>query len=198
MESIPTILNAQEARELVSAAQRNDTRAWSRLYALYADRVFRYAYYRLNDRARSEELTGELFLRLVENIKNFRGGGDDYATIFTGWIFSIARNLVTDEYRRRQARPEQEMPDDWESDNAPPLDVDFHLNRAALQQALMQLTEEQQTVLILRFEEGMTASQIARALGKTETAVKALQLRGLASLGRLLGTTQARTRAVSP
>ncbi len=199
METVTALLGAEEARELVNAARRNDARAWARLYALYADRVFRYIYYRLNDRARSEELTGEVFLRLVENIKTFRGGGNDYATIFTGWIFSIARNLVTDEYRRRQTRAEQETETDWSNECVPSLDADFQLDRAALQQAMAQLTEEQQTVLLLRFEEGMSATQIARALGKTETAVKGLQLRGLAALARLLGAPRARrNEGVSP
>jgi RNA polymerase sigma-70 factor (ECF subfamily) len=52
--------------------------------------------------------------------------------------------------------------------------------------ALARLTEEQQTVILLRFEEGWTSAQIAQVLGKTETAVKALQRRGLAALARQL------------
>ncbi len=54
------LLDDDEARDLVRDAQRRDRRALARLYQLYADRIFRYIYYRLGERARAEELTGEL------------------------------------------------------------------------------------------------------------------------------------------
>ncbi len=69
-------------------------------------------------------------------------------------------------------------------------DLELHLTRADLQAALGQLTEEQQTVLLLRFEEGFTSGQIAKMMGKTDMAIKALQRRGLASMARLMGHGQ--------
>jgi RNA polymerase sigma-70 factor (ECF subfamily) len=126
-------------------------------------------------------------LCVSSSIGNFRLGAEGHALALTGWIFRIAHNLVIDEYRREKVRGEMDSwPDDWEEATAPEFAEDFHLTRADLQMALRRLTDEQQTVILMRFEEGMTSAEIARILGKTETAVKALQRRGLASLARYL------------
>ncbi len=188
VEEVTTLLlDDADARQIVRAAQQYDDHALVRLYHLYADRVFRYIYFRVGERGRAEELTGEVFVRLLESIGNFRLGAEGHALALTGWIFRIAHNLVIDEYRREKVRGEMDSwPDDWEEATAPEFAEDFHLTRADLQMALRRLTDEQQTVILMRFEEGMTSAEIARILGKTETAVKALQRRGLASLARYL------------
>ena len=100
------ILSDEEARALLRAAQAYDDRAFARLYHLFADRIFRFIYFRLGDRNRAEELTSDLFVRLLESIGNFRLGPKDPALALTAWIYRIARNLVIDDYRRRQVRGE--------------------------------------------------------------------------------------------
>lgn len=183
-------LSDQEALDLARRARDYEELALSRLYALFADRVFRFIYYRIPDRARAEELTSDVFLRLLEKIRDFRLAERDAATLFAGWVFTIARNLVIDETRREQGRALEPLPDEdaIEADQ----DWELHITRADLQAALARLTEEQQTVLVLRFEEGWTSAQIARVMNKTEMAIKALQRRGLASMARLLENRAAR------
>jgi RNA polymerase sigma-70 factor, ECF subfamily len=181
------LLDDAEARQLLHAAQQYDDRALARIYRLYADRIFRYVYFRVGETSRAEELTGEVFVRLLENVSNFRLGAQGHALALTSWIYRIAHNLIIDEYRRQKVRGEVDpLPDGWEGTTEPVLPDDFHLTRADLQMALRRLTDEQQTVILLRFEEGMTNAEIARILGKTETSVKALQRRGLAALARYL------------
>jgi RNA polymerase sigma-70 factor (ECF subfamily) len=172
---------------LVRAAQQYDDRALARIYNLYADRIFRYIFFRIGERNRAEELTGEVFVRLLENVGNFRMGAHGIALALTGWIYRIAHNLIIDEYRRQKVRAEMDpLTDGWQETPEPDLSLDFHLSRADLQSALQQLTDDQQTVILLRFDEGMTSAEIGRVLGKTETAVKALQRRALAALARYL------------
>lgn len=186
------LLNEHEARELLAQAQKYDSRALTRIYHLFADRVFRFIYYRVQERSRAEELTAEVFVRMLEGVANFRFGKGDAGLQLTGWIFTIARNLVIDEYRRERTRRIIEpLPDDWEEQVDDAANLDLRITRADLQRALAQLTEEQQTVLLLRFEEGLTSAQIAQILGKTETAVKALQRQGLAAMARFLGGDRA-------
>lgn len=181
----PGWLTDQEARELARRASEYDERALARVYDLFADRVFRFLYYRVPDRPRAEELTSEVFVRLLEKIRDFRLAEKDAAMLLTGWIFTIARNLVIDEARRMLARRETEpLPEDDLIEGEPGLEL--HITRADLQAALACLTEEQQTVLVLRFEEEWTSAQIAQLMGKTVMAIKALQRRGLAALARLL------------
>lgn len=181
------LLDDAEAKRLVAAARRSEEQALTRIYQLYADRVFRYVYFRLGERNRAEELVGEVFVRLIENIGDFRLGVQGHALALTGWIYRIAHNLIIDEYRRQQVRGEAEvLEDDQEDASDLAFPEDLHLTRADLQLALKRLTGDQQAVILLRFDEGMSTVEIARILGKSETAVKALQRRGLAAMARYL------------
>lgn len=183
------LLNDVEARQLLRAAQQFDDRALARIYQMYSDRIFRYVFFRVGERNRAEDLTGEVFVRLLENIGNFRIGAQGHALALTGWVFRIAHNLIIDEYRRQKVRVEAEPQYDDDDDNDiadPDMSLEIHLTRADLQSALKRLTDEQQTVILLRFDQGLTNGEISHILGKTETAVKALQRRALAALQRHL------------
>jgi RNA polymerase sigma-70 factor, ECF subfamily len=181
------LLDDAEARQLLRAAQQYDDRALARIYRMYSERIFRYAFYRLGERNRAEDLTGEVFVRLIENIGSFRLGARGHALALTGWIFRIAHNLIVDEYRRGKVRNEVDLLPDTETDTIDPtLSLEWHLNRADLQSALVRLTDDQQSVILLRFDQGMSNAEIGLVLGKTETAVKALQRRALTALQRHL------------
>ena len=181
------LLDDAEVRQLLHAARQDDDRALARIYQMYSDRIFRYVYFRIGERNRAEDLTGEVFVRLLENIANFRLGAHGHALALTGWIFRIAHNLVIDEYRRRKVRDEiDSYPDGDEETVDPDMTLDLHLTRADLESALRLLTGDQQSVILLRFDQGMTSAEIGQVLGKTETAVKALQRRALASMQRHL------------
>ncbi len=185
-DSLHHSLAQDEARELLRRAKEFDERALTRIYNLFADRVFRFIYYRIQDRPRAEDLTNEVFVRMLENVDRFRPSGEDVALLLTGWIFTIARNLLIDDFRRRKTRPATVLPDADVDIADESIDFDVQITRADLQNALAQLTEEQQTVLLLRFEEGFTTLQIAKMMGKTDMAIKALQRRGLATMARIL------------
>lgn len=185
-DSLHQLLPPTEARELLRRAQKYEERALTRLYNIFSDRVFRFVYYRVQDRPRAEDLTNEVFVRMLENVENFRPSGEDASLALTGWIFTIARNLLIDDFRRQKIRAAEPLPEDDTELADESFDVDLHLTRAELQTALAQLTEEQQTVLLLRFEEGFTSAQVAKIMGKTDIAIKALQRRALATMARLL------------
>lgn len=185
-DSLHQSLPSAEARELLERAGRYEDRALTRIYTLFSDRVFRFIYYRIQDRSRAEDLTNEVFVRLLESIQRFRPSGDDPALALTGWIFTIARNMIIDDFRRHKIRSAEPFSDGDEDPADSTVDLELHLTRADLQAALAQLTEEQQTVLLLRFEEGFSSAQIAKMMGKTDMAIKALQRRGLASMARLM------------
>ncbi len=186
-DTLHQLLSQQDARELLRRAQQYEERALTQIYHLFSDRVFRFIYYRVQDRPRAEELTNEVFVRMLESVERFRPSGDDAALVLTGWIFTIARNMVIDDYRRQKIRAAEPLSEDAEADLPDEaFDLNLHLTRVDLQNALARLTEEQQTVLLMRFEEGFTSAQIAKMMGKTEMAIKALQRRGLAAMARLL------------
>ncbi|MBI4675589.1 MAG: sigma-70 family RNA polymerase sigma factor [Chloroflexi bacterium] len=185
-DSLHHVLAQDEARELLQRAKEYDERALTRIYNLFADRVFRFMYYRIQDRPRAEDLTNEVFVRMLENVAKFRPSGEDASLLLTGWIFTIARNMLIDDYRRQKTRAVEPLPDAEQDIADAAFDFEVHITRADLHAALARLTEEQQTVLLLRFEEGLTSLQIAKMMGKTDMAIKALQRRGLATMARLL------------
>ncbi len=172
--------------QLIQNAQAYDPAAFDHLYELYAQPIFRYLYHRVGDREIAEDLTGEAFLRLMENIQSYRIGPRDQKSIFSAWFYRIAHNLMID-YIRRQNRHTEMLPDDHTSDDDQPLNLmEQGLTQSRLQAALRELTPDQQDVVILRFFDELSNAEVAQVMGRSEGAVKALQHRALAALQKAL------------
>ncbi len=167
---------------LAARAARQDSAALGAIYDLYSSRIYAYLYRRLGDRSLAEDLTGEVFLRMLEASRSAHFA----RTSLTGWLYRIAHNLVVDHFRRSGS---EEVALDETSpavNSLAALSTEQAETQAYLRAAIGTLTEDQQQVITLRFGEGLTARQVAEALGKPETAVCALQHRGLAALRRAL------------
>ena len=125
-----------------------------------------------------EDLLGEVFLQVTRDLSSFCGDRDDLRR----WVFTIARHRLIDDHRRWARRPEQldrELPDIPAAPPAEPLDAD-------LVAALALLTDDQREVIALRFIADLPLDAVARITRRKRGAVKALQHRGLAALGRIL------------
>lgn len=175
--------NANESR-LIEKAKAYDEEALSELYRRHADSIFRYVYYRVGDQTVAEDMVAEVFLRALEGLPSYQDTGRP----FEAWLYRIAQARVVDHYRqqnkRRDAPLDERLVAGEETD---PHQIAAHLEDAQRAwEALDHLTEDQQQVISLRFIAGYTTPDVARMLGKTEGAVKALQHRALASLRRLL------------
>lgn len=174
---------------LLRRAQEDDPAAYDRLYNLYADKIFRYLYARLGQREVAEDLTADVFLRMLQTLPRFRVNRERPVASFSAWLYRIAANLLTD-YRRRQRHRGHEDLDDQQSlaDGRPdPYQHGLAADeRHTLMTALGQLAEEQRVVVIQRFAEGYSVAEIAEAMGKSIGAVKALQHRAIENLRRLL------------
>lgn len=175
-------MGAQE-RELVRRAKTGDPTAFAELYRRYQPKIHRYCFYRVGNPETAEDLTAEVFVRMVERIDDFHYRGRP----LLAWLYTIARNLVTDHYRHQGQATHLELNEGLVADGTD-LDHQAHiaLEQTRLTYALSQLTEDQRQVIILRFFEGADNATTARILDKTVGAVKALQHRALVSLSRLL------------
>jgi RNA polymerase sigma-70 factor (ECF subfamily) len=144
--------------------------------------VYAYIYYRIGDRPSAEDLTADVFVRAIAGIERYEWRG----TPLLAWLYRIAHNVTAD-YRksaaRRSARELAEAPEEIEERVD---QLQAHDERSDMMQAIRLLTDDQQQVLVLRFYAGMTNAQVAKVVGKPETAVKALQSRALRSLRRIL------------
>jgi RNA polymerase sigma-70 factor, ECF subfamily len=175
------------AADLV-AARRRDPDAVGRIYRAYAPLLFRFFVAALGDRHAAEDLTGTVFAGAIAGLPGFRGPVEALG----GWLFRIAHHDLYD-HRRKEARTRTENLDDVLDEAAiavgapDPQEVAVErLEASRVMAALGQLSADQREVLLLRIAAGLTAPEVAAALGKTTGAVKALQHRGLASLARIL------------
>lgn len=140
---------------------------------------------RLGDGHLAEDLTGDAFVAVIAALPRYTGGPESFA----GWLFTLVRRDFVDHLRRAARRPETPMAEmvarELVADTAD--EVIARADSARVRAALAQLSPDQQEVLVLRVVAGLTAAEVAEATGRTVGAVKALQHRGLDSLGRLLG-----------
>jgi RNA polymerase sigma-70 factor, ECF subfamily len=173
--------------DVIARAQRGSPEHTGMLYARYYQAIYRYLFYRTGDEQTAEDLTGEVFLKMVQALPAYRFE----TTPFQAWLFQVARNLAIDHYRRNSAHPVIEVNEDLDRDESDlESDTDIRLTSDCLAKALGQLEETQRDVIVLRFIEQMPIAAVALVLHKSEDAVKALQRRGLIALRRLLESTE--------
>ncbi len=170
---------------LVDLARRGDSEAFGQLYDHYVASIHRYLYYRVSDAGLAEDLTSETFFRALRSIGSFQWQGKD----FGAWLTTIARNLVTDHFKSSRSRLEtvcDVLPESRDVAPGPEAGVVAMLTSELLVGALRQLASEQQDCLVMRFLQGLSIADTARALGRSEGAVKQLQLRAVRNLAKLL------------
>jgi RNA polymerase sigma-70 factor (ECF subfamily) len=172
--------------EVLDAARAGEGPAVEALYRRYAPAVLAWHRARVSDQHLAEDLTSEAFLAVLRALPGYQGGPEALA----GWIFTLVRRDLVDHLRRVQRRPETlvEITEDL-GGTAPDVAETAAARGDAdeVRAALAQLSPDQREVLVLRVVAGLSAQEIAETTGRTVGAVKALQHRGLDSLGRLLG-----------
>ena len=169
--------------DVVRLAREGDSAAMTELYEHYRSRIYGYLFYRVGDTHQAEDLTAEVFLRVVEKLPGYRF----QAIPFQAWLFQIARNLAIDHYRKTNAHPMVELDANLITNHeSPEQATERSVIARQLKQALDRLTTEQCDVIVLRFLVGMPVQQVAETLNKSEGSVKALQARGLEALHRML------------
>jgi RNA polymerase sigma-70 factor, ECF subfamily len=170
--------------ELITRAQRGETNAIGRLYDRHRESIFRYLWLRLDDRQLAEDLTGDVFMRMLAALPRYQMKG----LPFRAWLYRIAHNLLVDYFRKmdHQAAVPLEIVEEQLVDADPDRTIEQMQLTERLQAALVRLEPTQSEVITLRFIAGLSLQETALAIGKTEAAVKALQYRGLNGLRRAL------------
>ncbi len=170
---------------LVDLARAGDCEAFGVLYDHYHPSVYRFIYYRVSNQATAEDLLSETFFRALRSMSSFQWQGKD----FGAWLMTIARNLVVDHYKAGRTRLEMTTDDlsaHEEVQEGPEDEVIARLTNDILRDALSALPAEQQECLALRFLSGQSIEETAAALGRTEGAIKQLQLRAVRNLAKLM------------
>ena len=164
--------------------KRLDPQAISAVYERYFPEVYRFVCYRLNDEHTAEDIASDVFVRLLEASQSGRGP----QTNLKAWLLSTASHIVIDHLRKAYRRPEGDLRENL-ADRAPEpaqdyekLERDWHVKKA-----VSTLTEEQQYVIALRFNQGYSLEETANLMRKNVNSVKQLQFRALAALNRAMG-----------
>jgi RNA polymerase sigma-70 factor (ECF subfamily) len=169
--------------DLLRRAKQYDKDALRTIYDDYAPLVYAYIYRRVGDPLLAEDLAGQVFVRVLSAIQRDRA----WRISFRAWLYRIAHNVVVDYRRGQPDEPILQLDEDRRAaGDDPAAELRDKLSRERLLAAVQDLTDDQQQVLVLRFGEGLTARQVAEVMGKSVSAVEALQYRGLASLRRRL------------
>jgi RNA polymerase sigma-70 factor, ECF subfamily len=171
-----------DANRLAERSKTGDREAFGKLYELFAKKIYAYLYYRTLSRETAEDLTSAVFVGALEGLPGFRPelGG------FSAWIYSIARNALTDHYRRdaRILSVSDFAGGIWDLPDGTDLELDAQ-NRdqwERLKPFLAGLSGEQREIIILRLWDGLSYREIAGTLGKTEGACKMAYSRALSLL----------------
>lgn len=161
-----------------------DASAFGELYDRFVERVYRYLYFRAGSQPEAEDLTEQVFLKAWEAIGRYRWQGRP----FLAWLYRLAHNAHIDHVRTR--KPTTSLNNDERplelASSAAAVELARALDAEVLARALAQLTADQQQVIVMKFIDGVDNEQIAQSMGKREGAIRALQMRALMSLRRVL------------
>lgn len=168
--------------KLVSHARRYDDGSLVEIYNRFAPGLYRYAVRMLGDQYSAEDCVGETFSRFIESLNNGRGPYE----YLQAYLYSIARNWITDQIRKKALRITELSPKMGSSGNDPAWIVDKKIELDQVRSAMTLLKPDQHQVILLRYLECCSDQEIASRLGKSIGAIRVLHHRGLVCLKSIL------------
>ena len=179
--------SSQDLARLVEQAQHGKREALEELYLLHFDRIYSYLHMNVGNRHDAEDLTTQVFVKMLESIGKFRWR----SAPFSAWLFRIAHNLAMDHFRAsKRWQPEEEVPEpDPGEGSAAEQEALESIGRQSMLELIQKLSHDQQQVLTLKFVFNFSNADAATILDKSEGAIKSLQHRALASLQRQIATS---------
>jgi RNA polymerase sigma-70 factor (ECF subfamily) len=190
-ELLPDVQVAERERHreqrLVEAACRGEESAIEALYRTHFDAIYRYVLLRVGSPSAAEDVTSQVFLGMLRGLGRYRDEGKP----FVAWLYGIAQKQIAF-FMRGQSR----VPGAVDLDAAaelvghsagPHATAEQREARVAIAQALSKVPDGQREVIMLRYILSLSVAETASVVGRTEGAVKQLQLRGLATLKAILG-----------
>ncbi|MBN2183564.1 MAG: sigma-70 family RNA polymerase sigma factor [Sedimentisphaerales bacterium] len=178
-----------ESNDLIIQAQTSYN-AFALLYRRHYDAVFKYCVHRLFDRHIAEDITSQVFLKVVEKFHDFRGDERQ----FRNWLYTISTNYVNDQMRK-STRQKTALSIFHERSNIQNGNrEESSAKLAVLKQAMLTLKPRYQTIITLRFFENLKLTEIAEVLGSSPGTVRSQLSRALAKLRKKLGAERKLSR----
>ncbi|HUD13368.1 MAG TPA: sigma-70 family RNA polymerase sigma factor [Terracidiphilus sp.] len=189
----------QESLAVSQGLKRQDAGLLDELIVRYQHRLLRYLLYLTSNREMAEDLFQEVWMRVLVRGAQFNGQAR-----FDTWLFTIARNLVIDQRRKRtmasldelfEGKSDDDRPMSFEvaDDEPTPLDRFSNLeDRERIAAALLELDTLHREVLVLRFHEELSLEEIAKVTRAPLSTVKSRLYRGLAAIKPKMERSQLR------
>jgi RNA polymerase sigma-70 factor (ECF subfamily) len=172
-----------DEESLIRRAQQHDQVALTRIYEENFDRIYRYIVLKIGDRTEAEDMTQQVFLNMLKSISSYKWQGMP----FTSWLYRIAHNQIVDYLRKKSRRATVPIDETIAAAGDDPARA--ALGRVEIEEvavAAKKLTMAQQEVISLRFAGELSVAEVARVMGKSEGAIKALQHSAIVALRRVL------------
>jgi RNA polymerase sigma-70 factor, ECF subfamily len=168
---------------LLNRVRALDKEALAEVHDRYYQSVYRYMTFRVSDLQTAEDLTGDVFIRFLQAIRDRSAPPNT----IRGWLFGTAQNVLKEHYRKQRKMNWTELDNSLAGpDKNPESHLEDRLNKEELREAIAELTPEQQHVLALRFGYGLPIKDVAQTVNKSEGSVKMLQVRAINALTRRL------------
>ena len=166
---------------------RGDREAFVQLYRRHYDVIFRYCVHRLFDRVAAEDVTSEVFLKMVENFHSFRGTEIQ----FRNWLYRIATNAVNNYLRKTNRRKGLLKTACEQATNQMVYCEEASGRLVLLRKAMLSLKPRYQAIITLRFFENMKLIEIAEVLGGSSGTIRSQLARALEKLRKKMSADNA-------
>ena len=180
----------QDELTLLHRARAFDPDALAEIHNAYYVPIYRYIVLRVSDHQTAEDLTSEVFARLLHALQDKTAPSNT----IRGWLFSVASRIVNDHYRKHYRQEKTNL--DHLTPNQPVTPdqaLESKISQEDLLEAITDLTEDQQEVIALRFGYGLPIQEVADTIGKSIGSVKMLQARAISALSHKLSGEEARS-----
>jgi RNA polymerase sigma-70 factor (ECF subfamily) len=168
---------------LVGRAADGDADAFGRLYDMHVDRVYRHICYRVGNIADAEDLTQQVFLKAWQAIHRYK----KTASPFLAWLIKISHNLIVDFYRSNKTATYLDLDIFTSNPGSNPENItESQFEQEQIRQAILELSGDQQRVVLMRFIDGLSYSEVAASISKSEGAVRVILHRALVRLRKIL------------
>ena len=170
-----------EIEALVVLSQNGDKAAFSEIYEIMVDPIYKYIFYRVSDDD-VEDLLANVFVKVWQGIGKYK---TKQGKFFTAWVFRIAHNIVIDYYKRNSLRDIVELDETLTADGEkvnPSFLANRGLDAGLVRKAIASLKKAYRDVVVYKFISGFSNSEISEILGKSEGSIRVLQFRALAAL----------------
>jgi RNA polymerase sigma factor (sigma-70 family) len=175
----------EEIEGLVLIAQKGDHDAFSKLYDIFIDPIYRYIFFRVKSED-AEDILETLFMKVWEHLKQYKRKKNKS---FSAWVFRIAHNLVVDYYRASKKHATSELTSqiaDKNRNHDPLKNTQDNLDKDKLKIALAKLKKQYQEIIVYKFVNELSNKEISQILSKSEGSLRILQFRALKALKKEL------------